>query len=42
MNTIVAKVFAGEGAPWVKRKKRSFIYRALRRIYREIKNVLKK
>ena len=33
----VAKAFAGDNAPWVKRKKRSIVYRAFRRLYRELK-----
>lgn len=35
----IAKAFAGENAPFVKRKKRSLIYRAVRRLYKAIKNI---
>lgn len=38
----IAKAFAGNNAPWVKRKKRSMVYRALRRIYREIMKIIRK
>ncbi len=36
----IAKAFAGENAPFIKRKKRSLIYRIIRRIYREINKVI--
>lgn len=36
----IARSFAGDGAPWVKRKKKSFMYRVMRKLYREIKKIV--